>query len=111
MKFDIGQRVIYTSPSRNSFHAASMGQPDIVMHLNATDERGRVKPITGEIISIKKWNEPEAHYGFRPDGWQPFSENSPSGFVTPEKYLRELTDESLTLPGTLVRRDGKPMEE
>lgn len=111
MKFDIGQRVIYTSPSRNSFHAASMGQPDIVMHLNAVDEHGKIKPITGTIISVKRWNRKEIHYGFRPDGWQPFSENSADGFVARETELEELNDESLTLPGTLVRRDGKPMEE
>lgn len=110
MKFEIGQRVIYTSPGNPKidfgFHVADMGQKDWVMHLNAKDENGKIKPITGTIKSITKDQNGDIYYGFAPDGWQPFSVASPTGFQAPEKHFKPLTDESLVLPGTIVRRDG-----
>ena len=114
MKFKVGQRVIYTSPenykNESWFHAVSMGG-DEVMHLNARDEKGKIKSITGTVIAIKAYNQLETWYDIAPDGWILSESGWPRGFGCAENELRALNDPDFTLPGTITDRRGIPIDE
>lgn len=110
MRFKPEQRVKYISPQTpwfpERFHAADMGGR-LVMHLNARDEWGTTKPITGTIL--KAITEPDGShvYDFMPDGWILPESGWPRGFQAPEKDLYELDDPNEYLPGTITDRAGK----
>lgn len=112
-KYNVGQRVLYTSPPMGRwsfrFHVASMGNQAAVMHLNARDEQGRIKPITGTILKVIPQPDGSAAYDFAPDGWILPASGWPKGFQASEKDLAELNDPHLTLPGTLTDRNGRPL--
>lgn len=115
MKFEPGQRATYTCPEnpRNpkAPKFASMGNTPLVMHLNARDEHGTIKPITGTIRKFMWEDVGGEYYAFSPDGWQAPDEGTIVGFVTNEKELRLLKDDSLYLPGTITDRLGRPINE
>ena len=113
-KFSVGQRVLYTSPPAPShisswLHVASMGN-QLVMHLNAKDEVGRIKPITGTVEKVLSENDGSFFYDFYPDGWITPESGWPRGFQCPEKHLQALKDDTLVLPGTITDGVGKPIE-
>ena len=110
-KFTVGQRVLYTSPDNTFiaswFHVASMGNGELVMHLNAKDEQGRIKPITGKIGKVLPEHDGSTSYDFFPDGWIVPASGWPRGFQCPEEQLQALVDPGLVLPGTLTNKLGK----
>lgn len=93
-KFVEGQRVLYTSQ---------------VMHLNAKDEQGKIKPITGTLGKETFREMDETWFDFFPDGWVTPPSGWPRGFQNSDKYLQALEDETLVLPGTITDRTGKPV--
>ena len=111
-KFGVGQRVVYKSPDDGSgrFHVASM-TGTLVMHLNARDEHGNIKPITGTILRVLPNCDQAPDYDFAPDGWISNPSGWPMGFQAPEENLVEMQDESLRMPGTITDRMGNPVEE
>jgi len=112
-KFTVGQRVLFTSPPHNLdawFHAASMGNGDVVMHLNARDENGKVKSITGEIAAIIPQGDGSLMYDFYPDGWIVPASGWPRGFQAQESWLQALEDDTLVLPGTITDKTGHKKE-
>ena len=114
-KFHNGQRVVFQDVNLPGypawFHAASWGDPVKVMHLNARDNAGRIKPITGTILRVAYVDEEEeiVTYGFRPDGW-PEKDNGFTGFQIDEEYFSPLLTDEVT-PGTITDRRGKPIAE
>lgn len=106
-KFRVGQRVLYTSPQNQEFpswsHLASMGYAGYMI-LNARDEQGNTKPITGTIL--KEIGEPDGStsYDFAPDGWIKPDSGWPLGFQAGEEYFSELDDPDLVLPGTIKKK-------
>jgi len=102
-KFQPGQRVVYTSPQHPDFPGwqslASMGYAGYML-LNARDEHGNTKPITGTIRKAIRDGDGSTTYDFEPDGWVTPERGWPRGFQAPEECLKEL-DSDLELPGTI----------
>lgn len=108
-KFNPKDRVIFQDRENPGFptwfHAASWGDNDKVMHLNARDEAGRIKPITGTILRVVHTDdEGNVTYGFQPDGW-PEENHGFTGCQLDEKYFAPLLDDRI-LPGTITDRMG-----
>jgi hypothetical protein len=113
-KFQVGQRVMYVSPPApfkvpNWFHAASMGRHGY-MHLNAKDEGGQTKPITGTIGKVLPQNDGTIMYDFFPDGWITPEAGWPRGFQCEEINLYAMKDETVVLPGVITDGVGRPLE-
>lgn len=109
--YTIGQRVKYTSPLDSyAFHCASMGNQAAVMHLNARDEKGRIRPITGTVTSIPLPGiDGTIYYDFTPDGWILPPSGWPRGFQVGEKDISPAADDEY-LPGTITDSLGKPLQ-
>ncbi len=97
-RFSPGERVLFQSieicgiPS--SFHAASVGDRHRVAHLNARDDSGAIKPITGTVLRIAHEDKDSGvTYVFQPDGWD--VSNGVNGFEIGECYLHDLPDEGI----------------
>jgi len=114
-KFKEGHRVLYRCPENPDFPSApkfsSMGNAPYVMHLNARDEEGQIKPITGVILRVARPDsDGTINYDFRPDKWLLPMGSWPAGFQVPEWQLIELTDPELVLEGTITDRQGRPQK-
>lgn len=113
-KFKAGERVVFLDKENtfipSKFHAASWGDNHLVMHLNARDENGKIKPITGAILRIAHTDKNgNVTYSFQPDGWP--QEAAFAGFQMDEEYFSALLD-GLYLPGTITDKSGnKPKGE
>lgn len=108
-----GQRVLYTSPGEMpgyAFHAASMGG-DLVMHLNARDENGDIKPISGRLLTDGQADQGgHVYYDFAPDGWICGNKSGwPGGFQVYERDLRPLAEDAPEQKGTITDRLGRPV--
>lgn len=105
-KFKAGDRVIYTSPQHEDVptwsHLASMGYAGYMI-LNARDENGDTKPITGTILKVIGERDGSTSYDFAPDGWIKPESGWPQGFQAGEQYFSELDDPDLVLPGTIKK--------
>lgn len=101
LKFNAGQRVLFTSHSQG-FHAASLGVSDKVMYLNRKDDKGNVIPITGTVLSFNGLLE---MYAFQPDDWPDWAAGV-NGFYIDEDSLSEMPDPDLRLPGVITNAVG-----
>lgn len=111
-KFESGQRVLFQDKENpwisTWFHAASWGDNVRVMHLNARDENGKIKPITGTILRVTHTDgDGNVTYAFRPDGW-PDEDNGFGGCQLEEKYFTPLLTDDV-LPGTITDRMGNKL--
>lgn len=108
-KFQTGDRVLFTDVLNqklpSSKHMASMREHYI--HLNATDESGRVKPISGTIVRVSDRDIANkiTYYIFRPCNW-----DSPSfsGFEVDGRRLKKYNGPDL--PGPITNGQGQPIE-
>lgn len=102
-KFKENERVVFTDrPNKqvpNWSHMASMGNEGYMI-LNAKDEGGRIKPLTGTILKVIQEPDGSTTYDFAPDGWKTPPSGWPRGFRAEEKYLSKCPPE-LHLPGTI----------
>lgn len=78
--------------------------------LNARDEHGVIKPITGMIVRVENiwsvsWEGIVTEYIFRPDGYE---SESAIGFEVPQDCLSEYSD-SMEFPITVVNGLGEPI--
>lgn len=83
------------------------------MWLNAKDENGRIKPITGEVHypTGTQQLDGEYWYDFFPDGWVLPESGWPRGFQAPEEHFQELGNPDEYLPGTVTGPNREPIGE
>lgn len=105
--FRVGQRVLFQSRSARYFHAASMGLKGVVMHLNAKEEDGTVKPISGRVIGLEYGLEGRLYISFRPDGWLLEESVFPRGFQMDKSYFRDYPEEEPEMAGTIIGQNGR----
>lgn len=103
-RFSPGARALFRSMEipgiKSAFHAASIGDHPRVAHLNARDDSGAIKPITGTVLRVvHEDKDAGATYVFQPDGWD--VSNGVTGFEIGERYLDDLPD-GVILPVTYV---------
>lgn len=111
-KFVADQRVLFQDMEIHGFpthfHAGSWGDDVRVMHLNARDENGKIKPITGTILRATHTDENgNVTYSFRPDGW-PEDDHGFVGIQLDEMYFTPLLTDDV-LPGTITDRMGNKL--